>query len=49
MHKHMLKQGRSKIEEVGVRIYCTQIAKIYGVSENTARKDYSDLVKYGRL
>lgn len=49
MHRHMLKQGRSKIEEVGVRIYCTQIAKIYGVTENTARKDYSDLVKYGRL
>ena len=49
MHKHMIKQGKNKIEQVGVRTYCIQIAKIYGVSANTARKDYSDLLKYGRL
>ena len=49
VQQKMVEQGRSKIEEVGVREFCRQMSTLYGISENNIRVQYADLLTYGVL
>ena len=48
-HTIMIKDGLEHIAEKGVRNYCRELSKKYGVSDSTIKSDYSIMKRYGKI
>jgi len=48
-HIQIQHDGLEDIAEKGVRNYCRELSKKYGVSDSTIKSDYSIMKRYGKI